>query len=286
MSWTAGGSIAMDLALAALWLGTFAAQATLLGVGWRGYRRHWAAITWLGPAVLLLQLPNIVLTVSYLDVMALGPDFEPEYELAARVGAGVVAAVLAIWGAMFAAASVPPAIAWWASVRVVAWPRRGRARQIEGFWVGLIGGAIASVVSMAGLVWFEVGEGEVIVQMREMFTGIEGAPWWVLGPALASLVAVYGVTEEITYRGLLLPALWRLFGRGEWAFWLATALVSLAWALMHVPNTDRPDLKVLQIFVLGIGLGWLTRRYGLKSAIAAHVGLNVAAVALEMGLMR
>ncbi|MEO0586057.1 MAG: type II CAAX endopeptidase family protein [Planctomycetota bacterium] len=197
-----------------------------------------------------------------------------------------MATAIAIWGAMFAAASVPPAIAWWAWVRVRAWPRRGRARHIEGFWVGLIGGAIASIVSVAGLLWFEVGEGEAIEQIGQMFTGVEGAPWWVLGPSLASMVAVYAVTEEITYRGLLLPALWRLFGRGEWAFWIATALVSLAWALMHVPNTDRPDLKILQIFVLGLGLGWLTRRYGLQSAIAAHVGLNVAAVVLEFGVMR
>lgn len=77
MAWTAGGAIWVDLALIVLWLGTFAAQATLLGLGWRGFRRHWAATVWVGPVVLLLQLPHVFLMVGYLDVMALEPALGP-----------------------------------------------------------------------------------------------------------------------------------------------------------------------------------------------------------------
>jgi len=55
-------------------------------------------------------------------------------------------------------------------------------------------------------------------------------------------------------------------------------IITLTWALPHFPNTDAPLVKVTQVFLFGLILAEIARRDSVRSAIAAHVGLNLTSV--------
>ena len=48
--------------------------------------------------------------------------------------------------------------------------------------------------------------------------------------------------------------------------------------------TDPQWVKFVQLFPMGIGLGWLFWRYGVESCMLAHLTLNVAMLPLAQYL--
>ena len=94
-----------------------------------------------------------------------------------------------------------------------------------------------------------------------------------------SLSGLLGIAfaEEITFRGCLQGLFLQLAGRRAFLRALAVAGASLLWTLLHVFNTTRPLAKCVQIFLLGLAFGELSRRHGFDRAVLAHWGLNLAA---------
>jgi membrane protease YdiL (CAAX protease family) len=52
-------------------------------------------------------------------------------------------------------------------------------------------------------------------------------------------------------------------------------LTTVVWTLGHLGSLDPDWVKLAQIFPTGLALGWLYRRQGAESAIAAHALFNV-----------
>ncbi len=82
---------------------------------------------------------------------------------------------------------------------------------------------------------------------------------------LLSLTAAIG--EEIAFRGALQPIF------GLWP-------TSLLFALVHIQYALTP--ATLIIIVVGIGLGWLRRRYNTTTAIVAHFLYDFAPLVLAI----
>ena len=62
----------------------------------------------------------------------------------------------------------------------------------------------------------------------------------------------------------------------------AVALASILWSLGHA-NTLNPEwVKFAQVFPLGIAFGFLFKRFGIESAMAAHGFFNVIMMILQL----
>ena len=90
------------------------------------------------------------------------------------------------------------------------------------------------------------------------------------------------IMEEILFRGLLQTWLVRIFGPGPASVAAAIVLTSLVWAIAHAANATPMLPKLLQVFVLGLLLGALVRRYDVEACIVAHATLNVVAVLVHL----
>jgi uncharacterized protein len=74
------------------------------------------------------------------------------------------------------------------------------------------------------------------------------------------LALAAGIGEEIMFRGALLPR-------------LGNALSSLLFAVLHTQYAI--SLASLEIFILGLALGWLRKRAGTTGSIIAHAGYDL-----------
>lgn len=277
------GEVIANLAVTVLQLLVFVLQATLLGLGWRGFLRYHALTWWTLGVLLLLTVPTAVTVCFLLDPVALGVDTNDPAQLVGFVFGLVVGVVLLLVFVIgMTAASVPPAVAWWGSVGVGGWPRWGLRRCRRGVWLGLWTGGVAGVISLVAMLALGVEEGAGVKALQAMFPGADDLPWPVLLITSMATVTLFAIAEEVTYRGLLLPAGWRAFGRTGVGFWVSATLVSAVWSVMHLGNTDSPLIKMAQIFLLGLWFAWLARRFGLPAAIAGHVGLNLVAAVLGL----
>jgi membrane protease YdiL (CAAX protease family) len=96
---------------------------------------------------------------------------------------------------------------------------------------------------------------------------LEGGPGF--GWMIPLVVLIGPITEELTFRGLLLPGLHRWL-RPE----LAYLLSAVAFAVLHAPLYGVATVIVLWI---GIALAWARHRtQGLLAPIAIHVCINSA----------
>jgi hypothetical protein len=99
-----------------------------------------------------------------------------------------------------------------------------------------------------------------------------------------------GITEELLMRLGLTTALawvvWRLRGRtlSAAAFWGVNGVVWVLFALAHLPSavllmgvslTPAVVLMALALNSVSLLLGWLYWRYGIETAIAAHIAVHV-----------
>lgn len=106
-------------------------------------------------------------------------------------------------------------------------------------------------------------------------------------PKLPMLLAVleFAFIEEIIFRPGIHNYLTLKFGATVRAHRLAVLLTSVVWALAHAGTLDSEWVKFLQIFVLGLGLGWLNRRYGLEACIVTHGVFNLVMVSLSQYIL-
>ncbi len=142
---------------------------------------------------------------------------------------------------------------------------------------------VAAAVTTAAFKWLDVGEGPVLVTLKKLFPDAESAPSFVTVPVSCLFVVSVAVSEELAYRGGILAYILRVTRKSRTLTWLGIILLNLPWALAHIPNTDNPLAKVTQMMVLGIVFTILAKNRSMRSAIAAHVGLNLASMALAYG---
>ena len=98
-----------------------------------------------------------------------------------------------------------------------------------------------------------------------------------LTPIGVGLVGLVAIGEELVFRlGIqnFLATACNWWGR---RYWLAIVATSAIWTLGHAGTLDPDWVKFLQIFPVGIALGWLFRKHGIESCIAVHVLFNVLA---------
>ena len=98
-----------------------------------------------------------------------------------------------------------------------------------------------------------------------------------LTPIGVALVGLVAIGEELVFRlGIqnFLATACNWWGR---RYWLAIVATSAIWTLGHAGTLDPDWVKFLQIFPVGIALGWLFRKHGIESCIAVHVLFNVLA---------
>lgn len=94
---------------------------------------------------------------------------------------------------------------------------------------------------------------------------------WLLGLAVAVVVAA-PISEEISFRGFMYRG-WSQTRLGPWG---AIVGVSLVWALLHIQYNW---FGIVQVFVLGLLLGWLRFRSGSTLlTIALHAVANFVAL--------
>jgi len=158
-----------------------------------------------------------------------------------------------------------------------AW--QGRARPTRRQWWMAVGFASAGLLvfslayyGFAGLL-IDLEEDRFIAEDSRL------AVFWVLFPPVALMAAPL---EEVIFRLGIQRYLERLLAGWRRGGWWAIAITAAIWAVGHSAYVRPHGVKELQIFVLGVVLGWMRVRYGIGAAIAAHLALNAASMALEL----
>ncbi|RKU26792.1 hypothetical protein C6499_12660 [Candidatus Poribacteria bacterium] len=94
---------------------------------------------------------------------------------------------------------------------------------------------------------------------------------------LTALVLIaFAFGEEILFRLGIQNYLAQQFRRNGNKYWVAVVLTSAIWALAHANILTPEWVKIVQIFPLGIALGFLFKKYGLESCIFAHGIFNLS----------
>lgn len=245
---------------------------------------YWRSGVVLGLMIFVLGLPAQVFIVAHLNAQALINQLHlpPGHERAAAAAIYLlliisltVSVILIPWHMLVYEAAAkqwerfgPEPFAILQRSGRAPWSAIGRAAAF-----GLAAGALSAVIfKLLG-----VGVSDVLNQYGTLSASAEKATLWVRLPIAALAVTAAALAEELTYRGMLYGWLLRLL-KGRRGVALAAVLTSAVWAAAHAPNTDSPLIKCAQVFVLGLFFCEFARRWCLEAAMAAHVGLNLAAL--------
>ena len=99
-----------------------------------------------------------------------------------------------------------------------------------------------------------------------------------ISPLTVTVVIAFAVGEELVFRlGLQNYLALRLGLQGR-KYWIPVAITTVVWTIGHANMLDPEWVKLVQIFALGIPLGFLFRRFGLESCILAHAAFNILAL--------
>ena len=162
---------------------------------------------------------------------------------------------------------------------------RGAATVRRGVVAAALFGVVAGVASAVAFEALGVKESESLKKVLEkFFPHLDSASLYVSTPVVLLFTMAAAVTEELSYRGVVMGFIQRLSPR-SWTAAITAAVVSaFLWAVLHLNITDAPAVKFIQIFALGLVFAWFARRFCIGAAIAAHLGLNVTAVVVGVWL--
>lgn len=228
--------------------------------------------------LLALDLPNRLVGAWFTDMSAVLPFGGPSGD-DARIGnvIGVLPGLLialALYGAM-----VPVTLRAGGRWHAFPW-LYGKERSWGVLGLAAVGGVALGLGSTVLFHQLGIGMGSLMDLASQMTPDLDrSAAWFNWGVVLPAVCAA-AIGEELLFRGAVQRWLTSWSSRP----WLSIALTSLFWALLHAPNTDAPLLKLGQIFVIGLMFGALANRHGVESTIVAHVGLNIGATVLELGV--
>lgn len=97
---------------------------------------------------------------------------------------------------------------------------------------------------------------------------------------------VFAFIEEIMFRLGIQNFLAQKFNWVGEKYWFAILATTILWTLGHVGVLTPDWVKLVQIFPLGIALGWLFKKYGVESTMIAHGTFNIIMLVLGDYLIR
>lgn len=250
-------------------------------------RRHWRDGAKMGVVVFLLLLPGVILSMVFFDPSAMLsepgqgiPKFlEGIMQGALVLGLGVAVVKIAWHGVLYCLA-----VTQWRTYRGEPPALPGERRSIA--WQPLLAclafGMGMGIITVFVFSALGIREGDLVTLLQSVFPGQEDTPLALRLPIWLLSVSGAAVAEELTYRGGLLAYALRKCGKNRVLAGIVILLVSLLWAFLHAANTNFPVVKILQIFIFSLFLCGFAMRWGIGTAIAAHVGLNLSAVILQL----
>jgi membrane protease YdiL (CAAX protease family) len=94
------------------------------------------------------------------------------------------------------------------------------------------------------------------------------------GVAEVLVGVAFGTGEELLFRLGMQNYLALRLGLRDRRYWIAVLVTAAVWTLGHANVLEPEWVKLVQIFPVGVALGFLFRRYGVESCIVAHCGFN------------
>ncbi len=166
----------------------------------------------------------------------------------------------------------------------VDWPlvkgllgQQDRRRTIMAWqWPLAVGLCLAWAVGMSWLL-FQATSPQIsqllknVSEVQQAQAGLSDEP----SAMLVVVMVAFGFGEEVMFRlGLQNYLALRLkLGGGRYA--IAVAVTSAVWALGHANMVSPEWVKLLQMFLIGLPLGYLFRYCGLEACMITHAGFNV-----------
>jgi membrane protease YdiL (CAAX protease family) len=143
---------------------------------------------------------------------------------------------------------------------------------------------IVGIVALVAVI--AIGDALLLLSGRDLVTSFQtqsyataAAQGWLV-PMAAAAIILAPAGEEVMFRGFL----FRGWARSERSAWPAIVVISVLWAVLHV---QYDWAGMLQIFIVGLFLGWIRWRSG--SALLTfvlHALFNLEATVETVLLMR
>jgi membrane protease YdiL (CAAX protease family) len=281
----ATSSAATNALLICVWLVVFAVVPVLALVHCRRAAAHARMALAVGLACAAMDAPAIVLALAFFDPSKAGPAFAglPSIGLGLVVAGSVFAVAFeAGWNAVkYHAAASEWEIAYPEAMPVLRQRRGAPWRTIT---IAFLFGVEAGVLTLIAIALLDIKPNEELVRFMSLFPKLGTVSTLVRLPMMMMLVTAAAVKEELLFRGVLLGSLVRLSRGRPWAIAVSIVAVSLAFGMVHMNVASVPAFKVAQTFLLGVAFSLFALRGNLEVAIAAHVGLNLTAVAASLVL--
>ncbi len=144
--------------------------------------------------------------------------------------------------------------------------------------IGVIAGGIAFSVILFKLTSPQLSESlKELTKLQGAKLGISDEP----SVLLALVVITFAFSEEILFRLGIQNYLAKQFKLTDSKYWIAVVLTSGLWSIAHANILNPEWVKIVQIFPLGIALGFLFKKSGLESCILAHGIFNIGMMCLS-----
>jgi len=154
--------------------------------------------------------------------------------------------------------------------------KKGRNRNWGG-WTATVVGATVGVLAFS-LAWLAVASMLFEPQQNEMLRDASSSlPAFLVIVPIALLAAPL---EEAVFRLGMQGMMESAEKKGWMPMWATLVVPSAVWALGHAGTLTPHGIKEFQIFVVGLVLGLVYRKYGFGACVAVHLGLNLGALAL------
>lgn len=89
-----------------------------------------------------------------------------------------------------------------------------------------------------------------------------------------AVILEFAFAEEIVFRLGIQNFLAKQFNWRGGKYWIAIILTTTLWTIAHIGVLEPNWVKIVQIFPIGLALGWLFRKQGTESCILAHMFFN------------
>jgi len=143
---------------------------------------------------------------------------------------------------------------------------------------------IVGIVALVAVI--AIGDALLLLSGRDLVTSFQtqsyataAAEGWLV-PMAAAAIILAPAGEEVMFRGFL----FRGWARSERSAWPAIVVISVLWAVLHV---QYDWAGMLQIFIVGLFLGWIRWRSGSTLlTFVLHALFNLEATVETVLLMR
>ena len=161
-------------------------------------------------------------------------------------------------------------------------PREGVSRHAL---FGAIGGAIlvpaVGMLSVTIEAALRTAVGHQVTAPEQVAPGLSP---FAAGMLILLAIVIAPVSEELFFRGVLFRSV-----RDRHGFWPAALASAIPFGLVHYVPAPAIDALVLQLTMVGTGLGlaWIYERRGtIVATMAAHIAFNLIGVVTILGVVR